>query len=109
MRATESAVNNLAAQLAGRSPDDAASSLRPGPTTAFSTERAGLSPEKIGGQPRKPKMKTLRHYLAGLSATFAGALGTEITGSMLPLALGASVTLMCTVPVVRSLWNRRRS
>lgn len=54
-------------------------------------------------------MKTLRHYLAGLSATFAGALGTELTGSMLPLALGASVTLMCTVPVVRSLWNRRRS
>ena len=54
-------------------------------------------------------MKSLRHYLAGLSATFAGALATEITGSMLPLAWGASVTVMCTVPVVRSLWNRRRS
>lgn len=54
-------------------------------------------------------MKILSHYLAGMAGTFAGALGTEVTGSMLPLALGASVTLMCTVPVVRSLWNKRRT
>lgn len=54
-------------------------------------------------------MKLLSHYLTGLAATFAGALGTEVTGSMLPLALGASVTLMWTVPVVRCLWNKRRS
>ena len=52
-------------------------------------------------------MKILRQCLAGLSATFAGALGTELTGSMLPLALGASVTLMCTAPLVKKLWNSR--
>ncbi len=52
--------------------------------------------------------RELRCYLAGLCATFAGAWATEATGSMLPLALGASVTLMCTAPLVRSLWKRRR-
>lgn len=50
----------------------------------------------------------LRRYLAGLCATFVGAWATGETGSMLPLALGASVTLMCTVPLVRSLWKRPR-
>ncbi|MBC8055517.1 MAG: hypothetical protein H7Y61_02935 [Rhizobiales bacterium] len=54
-------------------------------------------------------MRILRDYLVGLGATFAGALGTQLTGSMIPLALGASLTLMCTVPVVKRLWNRRRS
>lgn len=53
-------------------------------------------------------MKMLLQYFAGLSATFAGALGAELTGSMLPLACGASVTLMCTVPVVKKLWGLRR-
>ena len=50
----------------------------------------------------------LRAYLAGLCATFAGAWVTEVTGSMLPLALGASVALMCTASLVRSLLRRRR-
>lgn len=54
------------------------------------------------------KSVDFRRYLAGLCATFAGAWATELTGSMLPLALGASVTLMCTVPLVRKLWTRRR-
>lgn len=52
--------------------------------------------------------RELRTYLAGLCATFAGAWGAELTGSMLPLALGASLTLMCTVPLVRKVWRRRR-
>jgi hypothetical protein len=55
-------------------------------------------------------MKTnreFRTYLAGLCATFAGAWATGESGSMLPLALGASVTLMCTVPLVRRLWRGR--
>ena len=50
----------------------------------------------------------LRLYLGGLCATFGGAWLTEVTGSMLPLAMGASVTLMCTAPLVSKLWNRRR-
>ena len=52
------------------------------------------------------KSVEFRRYLAGLCATFAGAWMTDLTGSMLPLALGASITLMCTVPVVRTLWGR---
>ena len=55
-----------------------------------------------------PSRELLR-YLAGLFATFVGAWATDVTESMLPLALGASVTLMCTVPLVRKLWSRRRS
>jgi hypothetical protein len=53
--------------------------------------------------------RELRRYFAGLFATFVGAWATEVTESMLPLALGASVTVMCTVPLVRRLWGRRRS
>lgn len=54
------------------------------------------------------KSAAFRRYLIGLSATFAGAWGTELTGSMLPLALGASVSLMCTAPLVMEIWARGR-
>lgn len=53
-------------------------------------------------------MTLLLRYFTGLCATFAGAWGTELTDSMLPLALGAAVTLMCTVPLIRTFWNGRR-
>ena len=49
------------------------------------------------------KRVEFRRYLAGLCATFVGAWATDVTGSMLPLALGASIALMCTVPLVRTL------
>jgi hypothetical protein len=49
------------------------------------------------------KQHLFRLYGAGLACTFAGAWLTEITGSFLPLAMGASVTLMCTVQVIRAL------
>jgi hypothetical protein len=54
------------------------------------------------------KTAPLQRYFAGLAATFVGAWLTDVTGSMLPLALGASITLMCTVPLVRNLWYRKR-
>jgi hypothetical protein len=50
----------------------------------------------------------LRQYFVGLAATFAGAWLTDLTGSMLPLAMGASLSLLCTAPLVRQLWTRRR-
>jgi hypothetical protein len=49
-----------------------------------------------------------RLYLTGMSATLAGAWITELTGSMLPLALGAAFTLMCTARVVHTVWTRKR-
>jgi hypothetical protein len=53
------------------------------------------------------KNAALLRYFFGLAATFLGAWLTDVTGSMLPLALGASITLMCTVPLVRHLWSRK--
>jgi hypothetical protein len=52
--------------------------------------------------------RELRTYAAGMLATFTGAWGTAVSDSMLPLALGASLSLMCTVPLVRKLWRGRR-
>jgi hypothetical protein len=49
----------------------------------------------------------LRLYSVGLACTFAGAGLTELTGSFVPLAMGASATLMCTVKVVRALCDKR--
>ena len=54
------------------------------------------------------KTASFRRYLVGLSATFAGAWGTDLTGSMIPLALGASFTLLSTAPLVREIWTRGR-
>jgi hypothetical protein len=50
----------------------------------------------------------IRLYLLGMCGTLAGAWATELTSSMLPLALGAAVTLMCTATVVRELLTRKR-
>lgn len=55
--------------------------------------------------PTKPHL--FRHYGAGLTCIFAGAWLTEVTGSFLPLAMGASVALICTASVVRSILARR--
>ena len=49
---------------------------------------------------------SLFKYAVGLAATFGGAWLTEATGSLLPLALGASATLMLTVPLVKAIWRR---
>lgn len=48
-------------------------------------------------------------YVVGLVATFTGAWLTDVTGSTLPLALGASALLMFTVSLVREIWTRPRN
>ena len=50
----------------------------------------------------------VRRYLIGMAATLVGAWTTELTGSMLPLAMGAAITLICTATVVREVWTRKR-
>lgn len=59
----------------------------------------------------RSKPQLFRLYAAGLGCTFGGAWLTEVSGSLLPLALGASVTLMCTVQVIKSIRGKpaRRS
>lgn len=50
-------------------------------------------------------------YLLGHVAILLGAWGTDASGSMLPLALGASAALMLSVPLLRQLlarWRRPR-
>jgi hypothetical protein len=44
-----------------------------------------------------------------MAAILAGAWLTELTGSMVPLALGASAALMCTAGVVSRLLKARRN
>jgi hypothetical protein len=53
------------------------------------------------------KSPLFRLYGIGLACTFVGAWLTEVSGSMLPLALGASVTLMCTFRVVKTIRAKR--
>ena len=53
--------------------------------------------------PHIRKQELLRYTFA-LGATFIGAYLTEPTGSLLPLALGASALLLCTWTLVRAIW-----
>lgn len=53
------------------------------------------------------RSKVFRHYLLGLGSTFAGAWLTDVTGSMLPLALGAATALVQTPPLVRAVWSKK--
>jgi len=55
----------------------------------------------------KAKPQLFRLYGVGLACMFVGAWFTELSGSLLPLALGASVTLMCTFQVVKTIRAKR--
>lgn len=55
----------------------------------------------------KRHRRALRGYGFGLACVFAGAWLTELSGSMLPLSMGAAAALMWTVPLVRSLWGSK--
>ncbi len=48
----------------------------------------------------------IKLYAVGMSSVFFGAWLADLTGSMVPLALSASASLMCTVPLVKAIWTR---
>ena len=50
--------------------------------------------------------KPVRQYMAGLVCTVVGAWLTEVMDSLLPLALGAAVLVMATVPLVLAIRAR---
>jgi hypothetical protein len=50
----------------------------------------------------------LRRYFLGLAATATGAAFVNQAGSMWPLALGASFSIVCTAQLVAALWKSRR-
>ncbi|NML13949.1 hypothetical protein [Azohydromonas caseinilytica] len=54
----------------------------------------------------------LQLYFLGLAAIVTGAWGMDASGSMWPMACGASTGMMCTAPLVRQLlerWRARRA
>lgn len=51
--------------------------------------------------------RALRHYCLALLGTFVGAWLTGLTGSMGPLALGASALLLCTAPLVKAICTQK--
>ena len=55
--------------------------------------------------------RAMRLYLWGLGGTLLGAWLTGITSSMVPLALGASASILCTTLLVKAILTaaRRRS
>ena len=57
----------------------------------------------------RPFARPLKLYAVGHVLMLAGAGLMHATGSMLPMALGASACLMLTVPLVRQLAQRKAS
>lgn len=51
--------------------------------------------------------RLLLHYLLGIASIVIGAGVTSATDSMLPLAMGGAVGLMCTWTTVRSILQGR--
>jgi len=52
-------------------------------------------------------IKVFLTYVFGLASTFMGAWMTEISGSLLPLAMGGAASVMTTVPLVRAIRGAR--
>jgi hypothetical protein len=63
--------------------------------------------ERLADMSKRQK-QALQGYAFGLCCIFIGAWLTDITASMLPLALGAATAAMSTVRLVRSISSRRR-
>ena len=53
------------------------------------------------------RSRAMRLYVAGLSGAMLGARLTGMTSSMVPLALGASASVMCTAPLIKAIWVKR--
>lgn len=54
-------------------------------------------------RPAMFRNRLLRHYLLGIACIVMGAGVTSATDSMLPLAMGGAVGLMCTWTTVRAI------
>ena len=52
-------------------------------------------------------VRVIQTYAFGLGCTCVGAWLTEISGSLLPLALGGAALVMATVPLVRAIRSIR--
>ena len=59
--------------------------------------------------PIRPYASTLRSYFLGQACILGGACLMDITGSFLPMALGASAGLMLTAPLIKQIYARARA
>jgi|GEM_PF-1254210 len=57
----------------------------------------------------RPLHRSMRLYASGHAALIVGAWAMNVSGSMWPMALAASASLMLTVPIVRHLIAPRSS
>ncbi|MEO6279399.1 hypothetical protein [Roseateles sp.] len=53
----------------------------------------------------KPRNRFLLNYMLGIVSIVIGAGVTSATDSMLPLAMGGAVGVMCTYSLVRAIWQ----
>lgn len=74
----------------------------------MSSPHPSFDPSRVQAVSPWWRQRPFRLYLLGQSAIVAGAAGTAASGSMWPLALGASAGLMLTAPLVLSLRKRGR-
>ena len=58
-------------------------------------------PHQAAAAQARPLKQSLQLYAAGHGALLIGAWAMHSSGSMLPMALAASASLMLTVPIVR--------
>lgn len=68
---------------------------------------AAPRPESPMQRSPRPFARPLKLYAAGHATLLAGAAAMHASGSMLPMALGASACLMLSVPLVRHFLTRK--
>lgn len=51
------------------------------------------------------RTRVLLNYLLGLASIVIGAGVTSATDSLVPLAMGGAVGVMCTFSLVRAIWR----
>ena len=85
----------------------AAARVGPGPAVADSIP---IQLEmRMAKKPQASVVRPLKLYATAHAALLLGAWAMHVSGSMLPMALAASASLMLTVPLVRHFLDRARS
>ena len=82
----------------------ARSARRHGSTLARATPILARPPLTSTAVPNTPhRNRVLRNYLLGIASIVIGAGVTSATDSLLPIAMGGAVAVMCTYSLVRAI------
>jgi len=74
---------------------------RPVLDAAAGWHTGAIMKQPMSEKPGSSLVRPLRLYLIGHGALLVGAWAMDVSGSMLPMALAASASLLLTVPLVR--------